>query len=81
MNVVYAPGKGNVTDVDGRYTLSVPAGEHVLTFTYVGYTTATTTVVVGAGERKEVDRTMNASATQLDMVVISAGKFEQRGAR
>ncbi|MBK9626517.1 MAG: TonB-dependent receptor [Flavobacteriales bacterium] len=78
VNVVYAPGKGNVTDVDGRYTLSVPAGEHVLTFTYVGYTTATTTVVVGAGERKEVDRTMNASATQLDMVVISAGKFEQR---
>jgi hypothetical protein len=35
VNVVYAPGKGVVTDVNGRYTLELPTGEYVLTCSYV----------------------------------------------
>jgi iron complex outermembrane receptor protein len=78
VNVIYAPEKGAVTDVNGRYTMELPAGEYVLTLSYVGYTTATRAVVLTAGEVKELDFIMERSATQLDMVVISAGKFDQR---
>lgn len=78
VNVVYAPGKGTVTDADGRYVISLPAGEYVLTLSYVGYTTTTRPVQVDAGGTKEVDVALERTAAQLDMVVISAGKFDQR---
>jgi iron complex outermembrane receptor protein len=35
--VVYAQGKGTVTDIDGHYKLNLPAGDYTLTVSYVGY--------------------------------------------
>ena len=38
-NVIYAPGKGVVTDFDGNYELKLSAGEYDITISYVGYIT------------------------------------------
>ncbi len=78
VNVVHAPGKGTITDVDGRYILRLDAGQQQLTFSYIGYTTVRKPVLLSAGKTVELDLTMETAAAQLDMVVISAGKFEQR---
>lgn len=36
-NITYAPGKGTVTDVNGRYTLELDYGTYNLSITYVGF--------------------------------------------
>ncbi len=36
-NVVYAPGKGAVTDLDGKFTLSLEPGDYEITVSYIGY--------------------------------------------
>ncbi len=78
VNVVYAPGKGTVTDPNGRYSMELPPGEYELSFTYVGYDPIFRFVVLEPGEEEELDVLLQRTAAQLDMVVISAGKFDQR---
>ncbi|MCK9269655.1 MAG: TonB-dependent receptor [Bacteroidales bacterium] len=36
-NIIYAPGKGTVTDIDGRYVLNLPYGNYTLKASYVGF--------------------------------------------
>lgn len=76
--VTYAAGKGTVTDLDGHYTLTLPAGDHRIAFSSVGFGTRTEPVTLSAGEQRTLDITLKQAAVQLDMVVISAGRFEQR---
>ncbi len=78
VNVVYAPGKGTATGLDGTYTLTLPAGEHTITFSSVGHTTYKETLTLAPGETRTLDVTMLVAAAQLDMVVVTAGRFEQR---
>lgn len=78
VNVVYAAGKGVATDVDGAYSLPLAAGEHRINFSFIGYTPRTETVTLGAGERRTLDVKLAIAANQLDAVVVSAGRFEQR---
>ncbi len=37
VNIMYAPGKGAVSDVNGNFEFNLPYGEYELTFSYVGY--------------------------------------------
>ena len=37
VNIMYAPGKGAITDVNGNFEFELPYGEYELTFSYVGY--------------------------------------------
>lgn len=47
-NVVYGPGLGTVTDINGNYALSLDLGLHTLTVSYVGYESVTRELVVDA---------------------------------
>ncbi|MBK8499909.1 MAG: TonB-dependent receptor [Flavobacteriales bacterium] len=78
VNVVFAPGKGAATDVNGAYILTLPPGEHRIAFSFVGYTTRTEAITLAPGERRTLDMKLSIAAAQLDMVVVSAGRFEQR---
>ena len=61
---------GTATDVDGAYFINVPSGKtNVLTFSCVGYTTATVDVADG---QKVCDVTLSDSSTELDEVVVVA---------
>ena len=37
VHVVYGPGHGTVTDIDGNYELELPAGDYSITYSYVGF--------------------------------------------
>ncbi len=78
VNVTHAPGKGAATGVDGTYRITLPPGEHTITFSFVGYTTHREAVTLQPGETRVLDLRMSVAAAQLDMVVVTAGKFEQR---
>lgn len=78
VNVVHAPGKGTATLVDGTYSFTLPAGQQTITFSSVGHTTIKETITLVAGEVRELNIKMSMAAAQLDMVVVTAGRFEQR---
>ena len=50
--VLTASGKGVFTDLDGKYTLSVPSGEQRITYTFIGFLNTVKTVNLKNGEPK-----------------------------
>jgi TonB-linked SusC/RagA family outer membrane protein len=56
---------GTATDLDGRYSLSVPEGS-TLVFSFIGFETQR----IEVGERSVIDITLNEDMTSLDEVVV-----------
>lgn len=59
---------GATTDIDGRFTISVPNSSSVLVFTYIGYVTQELTV----GSRTTLNVKLEAANTALTEVVVTA---------
>jgi outer membrane receptor protein involved in Fe transport len=78
VNVVLNDNKGVATDIDGKYQLKLDAGRHIISYRYVGYDEVKRTVDIKAGETTVVDLSLLASLNELDVFVVSAGRYEQR---
>jgi hypothetical protein len=59
---------GTVTDIDGKYSVTVPAGNGTLVFTFIGLTTQE----IEIGDRSSIDVPMSQDAKQLNEVVVTA---------
>ena len=57
---------GNMTDIDGKYTLSVPSANSVLTFSYIGYRTVEVTV----GSNRTINQVLAEDTQMIDEVVV-----------
>lgn len=64
---------GTVTDVEGRYSLSVPSNS-TLVITFVGYRTTE----VAVGERTNIDVALEVDLTSLDEVVVTGYGIDKR---
>ena len=63
---------GGNTDLDGKYTISVPAGNHTLVFSFVGYQTIEKPITVVAGKTLVINQELGASGgEQLEEVQIT----------
>ena len=71
--VVKGTTAGSITDGDGKYSVTVPNGNAVLVFTFIGYADQEVTV---AG-RTQIDVSMVADITSLDEVVVTALGIER----
>lgn len=58
--------QGTTTDIDGRYTLSVPNRNSVLIFSYIGYRTVEVTV----GNQTQINMALQEDTELLDEVVV-----------
>ena len=65
--VVKGTTTGTATDMDGRYTLSVPADAQTLVFSYIGYATQE----VAIAGRTAIDVVMESAAEQVEEIVIT----------
>ena len=63
--VVKGTTKGTMTDIDGKYTIMVPASAKQLIVSFVGYETQTVTI----GNQSKIDVVLKESAQMLDEVV------------
>ena len=61
---------GNVTNVYGFYSITVPAGEYNVSYRYIGYQTITQKVDLSQNRRVDIE--LPTSETQLQEVVVSA---------
>jgi TonB-linked SusC/RagA family outer membrane protein len=64
---------GTTTDLDGSYSINVPAGSDVLIFSFVGLKTQEETI----GNRSVVNVTLTTDASQLTEVVVTAIGIER----
>ena len=64
---------GTVTNIEGRYSISVPNDEAVLVFSSVGYETQTVTV----GNQSTLNVTLSSDLKQLNEVVVTALGIER----
>lgn len=73
---VASQSKGTTTDIDGKYSLPLPNGSHVVSFSFMGYETETITVNVKGNTSLNVR--LNSSSRNIDEVVVtSQNKQEQ----
>lgn len=76
--VVSSDGRtGIVTDINGDYELTLPAGAQALLFRMTSYQETSRPVTVIEGQRTRLDVRLEQATGQLGVVVVTAGKYEQ----
>lgn len=76
--VSFDAGTAVMTDDSGRFALELPAGDHTALFRCIGYAERRLPVSVPEGGTVQLDIALSATVSQLDKVVVSAGRYEQR---
>jgi iron complex outermembrane receptor protein len=69
---------GTSSDENGNFSLTLPEGNQTLICSYIGYTADTFTVVIEPAKTTEYNVLLHFEATELNQVVVSVGKYEQR---
>ncbi len=68
------------TDMDGNFTIDVPAGKSILSFTYTGYTSKEETVNLKPEETIDLTVNLVSESIQLEGVVVQATRTKSREA-
>lgn len=69
---------GTSTDINGNYNLDVPIGSYTVIFSSVEYEKLWQTVTLEKDKVFVLNVTMKKAAHELNMVIVSASKYEQR---
>jgi len=77
VDIVINQYSGTTSDSDGSFTIVVKPGRHVVAFHYLGYETHRDTVEVADNQTVNLEVFLRQTAIQSDIVVVTAGKFEQ----
>jgi len=77
VNVIAGDVITNSDYVNGKYTLELSAGEHTVTFRYLGYQSLKKKVTVQAGETSVMNVVMSEAAAMLETATITSSKFEK----
>ncbi len=73
VNVVVDASKGlaTTTDLDGKFSIKLPAGKYTLTVSYIGYKKATKEVNLKTGEEKAIHFSLLKQEEVIDEIVVS----------
>jgi len=66
------------TDGDGNYSLAIPIGKHAIHYTMVGMKSQTVDIDLKENENKILIILLEDDSKELGLVVVTAGKFEQK---
>ncbi len=76
-SVVIDDSTGIVTDIDGKYFFKTTAGKHKVEIKSLEFKSQFKTIELKSNDTILMDIALESESKQLDIVVISAGKFEQ----
>ena len=69
LSITTQSGKGKTADMDGRYSVSLPAGTHTLKFQFIGYNTKEITGInIKEGQVLELDIIMERTEEEMAAV-------------
>jgi iron complex outermembrane receptor protein len=77
-NIILKRNQGTISGENGQYLISLPAGSNTITFQYLGYKPETRTIFVASGDTIELNVSLTTEVSELDQVVISASRIEQK---
>jgi hypothetical protein len=63
---------GATTDMQGKYAIEVPAGEHIIVFSFLGYETKEIKFTIASGETKEINESLGSGSVTMEDVVVKA---------
>lgn len=63
---------GTTTDENGKYTLTITEGKHILVFSFLGYENVEVPVTIKAGETITVNKALGSGSYKLEDVVVKA---------
>ena len=66
------------TDIDGKYTMSAPAGSYVIQFSFIGYETIEMPITVIGDQTLTISKALGSSSYKLDDVVIKTTVNKQK---
>jgi outer membrane receptor protein involved in Fe transport len=76
-SIVIDDTTGTTTDINGAYSFKTTKGKHKAEFKFVGYKPQIKTIDLKENDTTQINVTLEGESKQLDIVVVSAGKFEQ----
>ena len=78
VNVTAGRQTGTATDLNGAFSLTLDVGQHLIVFSYVGYSDQKKEISLSEGDTLRLEIEMRESSKMLEEVVVSAGKYEQK---
>ena len=70
---------GTTSDFDGNYQLKVPAGNHVVIFSFLGYKAVEKSIIITAGQTTTINQLMSAEeGVALDDIIITATTSKEK---
>lgn len=63
---------GATTDMDGKYAIEIPAGTHIIVFSFLGYESKEISFTIAEGENKTINETLGSGSVTLQDVVVKA---------
>ncbi len=80
-NILASPGtNGTITDYNGDYSLSLPAGTYKITVSYIGYTSQSFDMTLRGGEMKDMNLTLSDDDVALKDVIVVGSRSVPRSA-
>ncbi len=76
--VVRGTNTGATTNENGYYSLNLEPEDYTIDVFFIGYETITRDITIAAGEQMQMDFSLNASASVMDEVVVSANRRPQK---
>jgi iron complex outermembrane receptor protein len=74
---IKALNKGTSSDLDGNYKLDLNSGDYLVQFSFTGYNPIERNISLASGQTLDLNIALEPTTNDLDIVVISAGRFEQ----
>ena len=68
---------GTTTNFDGTFSLSLQAGQHTITFRYVGYESFTQEISLQSGQKLELNQALKVEAKVLDVATVTSGRHSK----
>ena len=78
VNIFNENNIGTITDIDGNFSLKLPVGKQKITFKYIGYQRILREVFLKSNDSVKIEVALNSITNQLDELVISANKYEEK---
>lgn len=78
--IVVGTTMGTITDIDGKYSLTLNVGVHVLQASFIGYTSQEITVTISLGGSITANFTLQSSSVEIDQIVITGTRSKPRSA-
>lgn len=76
--ILYEKDRGTTTSPEGYYELQMPQGNSTIVIHYIGYKTVSHPINLRSGEITVLNIALDPEVTEIEQVIISAGRVEQR---